>query len=650
MTRPPAPELTSAYDAEFRHFSAADRGTVMDALKRFVADASESQHRAWRDSIPQLQTEVREVIAAYGEAGRYHAVLEYRLPMEFRRIDAVFLLRGMVVVLELKGKWTPSEADIDQAHAYARDLRCYHAECEDRPVEVVLVPTLARDLQAVRRGVHVCSPALLDGLIARFDRETHDVPPLSLERFLDADSYRPLPSLVRAARELFEHGTLARVRCASAVTDPAVDLLTSLAREAAATRRRKLVLLSGVPGAGKTLVGLRLVHSHFIDDLAIDRGRGKPTSPAVFLSGNGPLVEVLQYELRDAGGEGRTFVRGVKQYVERYAGDSRRRPPEHVLVYDEAQRAYDAQMVAEKHGHDPSSAKSEPQWFVEFAERIPEWCVVLALIGSGQEIHKGEEGGVGQWAEALRGSGRSSEWDVHGPVGLADAFAGHAYACHAALSLDVSLRSHLSLDLHRFVAGLVASPATPARELRLLAERLSSDGHDLRVCRDLEAGKAYLRERYADAPGARFGIVASSRDRDLESFDIPNDFQSTKRIRHGPWYGDAEDVPGSRSCRLLRDCVTEFGAQGLELDATLIAWGTDFRFANGGWDVSRMRRYKLGGAPVRDAAQLRANAYRVLLTRARDASVVFVPPLPEMDETWAFLCDAGFRPLEAEAV
>jgi hypothetical protein len=640
-------EPTSAYDADFRHFSAADRGTILDALKRFVADASESQHRAWRDAIPQLQNEVREVVFAYGDAGRYHAVLEYRLPMEFRRIDAVFLLHGMVVVLELKGKWTPSEADIDQAHAYARDLRCYHAECEDRPVEVVLVPTLARDVLEVRRGVHVCAPALLDGVLARFDRETRDAPLVSLERFLDPDAYRPLPSLVRAARELFEHGTLTRIRRASAATDPAIALLSSLAREAAATRRRKLVLLSGVPGAGKTLVGLRLVHAHFIDDLAVDRGNGKPTSPAVFLSGNGPLVEVLQYELRDAGGGGRTFVRGVKQYVQRYASDARRRPPEHVLVYDEAQRAYDAEMVAEKHGHDPSSAKSEPQWFVEFAERIPEWCVILALIGSGQEIHKGEEAGVGQWADALRGSARSGDWDVHGPVGLSDAFAGRAYSCHVELSLDVSLRSHLSLELHRFVAGLVASPATPAPELRLLSQRLTNDGHDLRLCRDLEIGKTYLRERYADVPAARFGIVASSRDRDLERLGIPNDFQSTKRIRHGPWYGDPEDIPGSQSCRLLRDCVTEFGAQGLELDATLVAWGTDFRFADGRWDVSRMRRYARGGAPVRDAAQLRANAYRVLLTRARDASVIFVPPLPELDETWAFLRAAGFRPLEA---
>jgi hypothetical protein len=123
--------------------------------------------------------------------------------------------------------------------------------------------------------------------------------------------------------------------------------------------------------------------------------------------------------------------------------------------------------------------------------------------------------------------------------------------------------------------------------------------------------------------------------------------QSTKRIRHGPWYGDREDAPDSRSCRRLRECQTEFGAQGLELDAALIGWGTDFRLCDGRWDVSRMSRYRTrnGKSPVRDAAQLRANAYRVLLTRARDASVVFVPRLGEMDETYGLLVGVGFRPL-----
>lgn len=166
------------------------------------------------------------------------------------------------------------------------------------------------------------------------------------------------------------------------------------------------MLLTGVPGAGKTLVGLQAVHAHFLDDLAVNRGDGKPSAPAVFLSGNGPLVEVLQYELRGAGGGGQTFVRGVKDYVRRYSGKRALVPPEHVLVFDEAQRAWDADRVGE--GHGTSHGRSEPELFVDFAERIPGWCVVIGLIGSGQEIHLGEEGGLALWRRAIERCGCSA--------------------------------------------------------------------------------------------------------------------------------------------------------------------------------------------------------------------------------------------------
>jgi hypothetical protein len=142
----------------------------------------------------------------------------------------------------------------------------------------------------------------------------------------------------------------------------------------------------------------------------------------VFLSGNGPLVEVLQYELRDAGGGGRTFVRGVKDYVKRYTTNNKIIPPEHVLVYDEAQRAFDAAMVASKHPLLAESARSEPELFVDFAERIPEWCVVVGLIGGGQEIHTGEEAGIVQWADAIGASPLRHDWIIHGPPAHVETF------------------------------------------------------------------------------------------------------------------------------------------------------------------------------------------------------------------------------------
>lgn len=656
------------WDASFCHFKQEDLSTVVGALTGKFAGPGDAQVRAWKDSIPRLQSEVRELTERDAVSDGYTAVLEYQLPLEFRRADAVFLLHHAVVVIELKGKAHPSEADVDQAQAYARDLRAYHAECADRPVHAVLVPTQAKGATQFTSGVYVCPPSGLDELLAAIDRDRSGRP-IEAGRFLSQQAYRPLPTLVKAARELFTHGTLRRVKKASAATEPATECVLQLTRTAAHRRRRNLVLLSGVPGAGKTLVGLRLVHSHEIDELAVERVDGKPTAPAVFLSGNGPLVEVLSYELRDAGGNGKTFVRGVKQYVERYLSRPNLVPSEHVLVYDEAQRAYDAAMVAEKHDTSEAEARSEPELFIEFAQRIPEWCVVVALIGTGQEIHKGEEAGIGQWADALRRSAKLDEWDVHGPSWAAAAFTSLNFTEHEQLNLDKSLRSHLAHETHRLVGEIVAveapsealhgpavvaevrptyfpEEATRAADLQALSATMSAQGHHLKITRDLNRAKQYMKERYADDPLARYGLLASSRDRSLAQFGIPNDFQSTKRTKFGPWYGDDEDAFGALSCRHLTQCVTEFGAQGLELDGAILAWGTDFLRRSGQWSNHLASRYQRGGTPVRNPLQLRANAYRVLLTRARDGTVVFVPPLPELDETFEYLKTCGFKELD----
>jgi hypothetical protein len=637
-------EAKRGWDSDFVRFTATPCTAIVAKLRAFLTDASREQVHAWDDSIPRLQAEVEQVREVREDAARYTAILEYQLPLESRRADVIFLLRENVVVIEIKGKSRPSDADIDQAHAYARDLRCYHAECENRQVHALLVPTGARGDLGWHRGVRICGPDALDKVVGEYDVQGHGEI-LDPRRFLSGDAYRPLPTLVAAARELFTNGTLRRIKRAAAATDGAVSAVSAIVHDAARTRTRHLLLLTGVPGAGKTLVGLRLVHSHFIDDLAVPRAGGKPTAPAVFLSGNGPLVEVLQYELRDAGGGGRTFVRGVKDYVKHYSGRAARVPSEHVLVYDEAQRAYDAAMVAAKHPDMAQTARSEPELFVEFAERIPEWCVVVGLIGGGQEIHTGEEAGTVQWADAINASSGKADWIVHGPPALLETFAGIPYRADSVLNLNQSLRSHLSFRVHEYVAGIVSSHPAPSEAQAQLANVLMSEGHDLRISRDLDAAEKYLRERYAENTDARFGLVASSRDRDLVRFRVPNDFQSTKRLRYGPWYGDDETTSGGYSCRHLRDCVTEFGAQGLELDAVLLAWGTDFMRDGNGWNIDRARGYKRGGPKVRSPWQLRANAYRVLLSRARDATVVFVPPLPELNLTYEYLVGSGFRPL-----
>jgi hypothetical protein len=631
------------WDSSFPDFASTPRDTVIESLQRLITDASEQQIRAWRDSVPPLQSEARETIAADSGAVDFGAVLEYVLPLDARRPDCIFLINGAVLVVELKGKAEPSQADIDQVAAYARDLRCYHRECADRPVHALLVPTRAKGLVGNRQGVHICGPDALDDMIRRFCR--HGEVPIARERFLDESAYRPLPTRVAAARELLRSGTLRRVSRAAAATEPTVAYIRQVCVEAARTKSRRLVLLTGVPGAGKTLVGLQTVHAHWLDDLSVNRDGEKPSAPAVFLSGNGPLVEVLQYELSRAGGGGRTFVRGVKDYVSRYSKRESLVPPEHVLVFDEAQRAYDRAMVAEKHGISIADAKSEPEHFIEFAERIPEWCVVVGLIGGGQEIHKGEEAGIVQWRDAIEASANRGSWQVHLPPRVASAFT--SITCPVVLdpklSLDTELRFHLTKDVHRLVAQLL--DGCPASENNDLVRALEASGFHLRLTRDLDDAKRYLQERYREQPDARFGLLASSRDRLLKRFRVYNDFQSTKMVRFGPWYGDAEGDPSGRSCRLLQDCVTEFGAQGLELDAALVAWGADFRMHQGRWDSSGAARYQRSLATVRDSHQLRLNSYRVLLTRGREASVIFVPRVPELEETADYLSMSGILPL-----
>ena len=639
-----APPPPAGWDSSFSEFREADPKRIREQLTAFVADATPELIRSWADAIPPLQTEVSEVLVRDELARHYSAILEYELPMESRRPDVILLVGAGVMVIELKGKTWPSQADLDQAAAYARDLRNYHRECCDRDVTAVLVPTRARGYVELVDGVHVTGPDALDGLIARLTT-VRNQPVVDRAAFMAEDAYRPLPTLVEAARELFATGSLRRVHRAHAVTGPSLDEISRIIHQAALTKSRHLILLTGVPGAGKTLVGLQTVHAKYLDDLAVKRGSERPTVPAVFLSGNGPLVEVLQYELRSVG-DGKTFVRGVKDYVKRYSrGDAV--PPEHVLVFDEAQRAFDVDRARETHGR--NDAQSEPEEFIRFADRIPEWSVVVGLIGSGQEIHVGEEAGLGQWREAVERAGKSAEWTVHGPPAVAGLFRGGRvpFESKATLNLDTELRFHEARELHHFVARLLEG-GEPS-DLAPIAGRLNDAGYHLRITRDLAVAKAYLRERYADDRSARFGLIASSKDKDLVGFGIPNDFQSTKRIRFGPWYGQDEDDYSGQSCRLLETCVTEFGAQGLELDAALLAWGTDLVWDGGRWSTGGARGYKRG-AKVRDPRQLRLNAYRVLLTRAREATMVFVPPVARLDRTYTHLMTAGFLQVDARAV
>ena len=645
--------MQCGYSSSLKRFVDTNISDIIKKLEKFIPDAGESQVRAWRDSVKLLQEGVTDLFEKYPQLlSQAFVLLEYHVPLESRRIDSLFLVRGSAIVIEFKGKPSATQADIDQAAAYARDLRAYHRECSSLNTVSLLIPTRYRGAPYSSGQTRVAGPKdLVSEIIRRVDK----VAPLpDLSRFLAVDSYQPLPSLIKAARELFDSGSIRRIHRAAVATKPTLETCSAIAHQTASRRRRALILICGVPGAGKTLVGLQLAHAEFLDDLAVVRANGeKPTSPAVFLSGNGPLVEVLQYEMRSAGGDGKAFVRGVHDYVKSYTKRADSIPPQHVLIYDEAQRAFDAEQVAVKHRDLPAAFRglSEPELFVKFAERVPEWCVVVGLIGAGQEIHIGEEAGLEQWRTAIEKANQPDAWDIYIPNAptVQSVFSGvSGIAVNDALELKQTIRFHLATCLYEFVENLLAGKQQIACNH---SRELEAHGYTLRITHDLDRAKSYLSDRYSDNPDARYGMLASAKDKDLTKFGIPKGFRSRGEVgpgKFGRWYSDPTN--SDASCASLSAVATEFGAQGLELDGSLIAWGTDLLRLGGEWSIRYASGYR-DAHRVRDAMALRINAYRVLLTRGRDGCVVFIPPIPDkMRETYRYLRDCGFTALSGDVL
>jgi len=244
------------------------------------------------------------------------------------------------------------------------------------------------------------------------------------------------------------------------------------------------------------------------------------------------------------------------------------------------------------------------------------------------------------WRDAVSRSHSTAEWTVHGAPAFAEVFRelpGASY-WNPVLSLDTEIRFHLTPKVHQFVAGLLDGQAASA--LAALADELHAGGHRFLLTRSLDSARDYLRERYADAKFARYGLVASSKDKWLPTFGVDNTFQTTKQLRVGPWYNAAPS--DSQSCCQLETVATEFSSQGLELDCALLAWGSDLLWAGDDWSIEFSGKNR---PPLNDPLTVRKNVYRVLLTRGRDGTVVYVPEDPRIDGTFERLRAAGMREL-----
>ena len=584
-------------------------------LRCMNSPADQSQILAWEHSFDILQRELTTLVQSKPAIGNYTIIFEYELPRERGRRPDVIILGPSVYVLEFKDYATLLLAHCDQVAAYARDLKNYHAGSQAYSVYPLLVLARAKDHLSRNEEVIVISP---DHIADVFPSKSETGDLIDPERWL-ASEYAPLPSLIEAARTIWGKQPLPQIkRALSAGIPQTIAELISIAQSAKANNELHLALVTGVPGAGKTLVGIQLVYENHLEGSDIQNN-------AVFLSGNGPLVKVLQHALKY-----KIFVQDVHGFLKEYGGETAKIPHEHIWVYDEAQRAWDAERVSEKRGH----ATSEPEDFLRLAERMNSWVLMVALIGEGQEIHLGEESGLPQWNDAL--AKMHKPWIVHCPEKIAGTFAAaKTIQTTNVLDLSVSLRSHLAEDVAQWIAAILEGDLTHAKSL---SERVISQGFDVYLTQDINAATNYVKERYKGQEEKRYGLLASSKAKNLPKLGIHNEYNYTKNMREGPWYNDP---PTSfNSCCALRDVATEFSCQGLELDFPIICWGDDFAWT-GEWKSPPAPRSK-----AKDPHRLRMNSYRVLLTRGRDGFIIFVPPEIGMQSTYEALKAAGVREIE----
>lgn len=573
-------------------------------------NAANSQVEAWLEEINVLRTAFRDLAISRPDSLNWSVVLEYELPLEGgRRPDVIVLGPERIFVLEFKQDPVLSRSALDQVAAYARDISEYHSKSHGTVVLPYLIPTKTTGLLEIRDSVTVLSP---DKIAAHLD-SAPDSNAINLNDWLDGD-YAPLPTLIAAAKMIFSNERLPAIKRAESYgVAKAVERLKLIAEDAEKNSHRALAFVSGVPGAGKTLVGLQFVYES-----------SDQSSQAIFLSGNGPLVEVLRDALKS-----KAFVSDLHAFIKSY-GTTSKIPKQNIVVFDEAQRAWDSNYMMIK----KAVPYSEPELLIAIGEKITDWATLVGLIGHGQEIHTGEEAGIAGWFKAIESEHASSNWKVYAPPRFAKDFPGRDIIEHEELDLNRTLRSKQAEELHSWVAALLTGRL---REANSIAERIALQNFPIFVTRNLDEAKTYVSERFSGEASKRYGILASSKDKVLPTYGIKNDFQSTKLVKNSKWYNN--NLGESGSCCNFEEVVTEFGCQGLELDMAIVAWGNDFLWTGSAWELRKMRTL----IPQEDPFQLRLNSYRVLLTRSREGLVIFVPPKSEFDATEHALLAAGAR-------
>lgn len=623
-------------------------------------DVGRPQVVAWQEEINILQT----VLKPYeGEI-----LFEYSIPRMGKRIDVVTLINHVIFVLEFKvGGEEYTSQSLDQVYDYALDLKYFHEPSHEQLVVPVLIATKAKNKHTITDFVEQDDKLLeplrsntesLESIFEKIlsDTQGDNIVPIKWKE----GRYCPTPTIVEAALALYNGHSVNDISRsdASAInlshTSEAVTQIIRLSKE---NHQKSICFITGVPGAGKTLVGLNIANNYSDESNELY---------SVFLSGNGPLVKVLREAIaRDKVKQERE--RGVKitknkvmhaakvriQNVHNFRDEclvNMEPPIEHVAIFDEAQRAWDLDQTRKfmrQKKHCPDFNQSEPEFLISCLNRHPDWAVIVCLVGGGQEINTGEAG-ISQWFDSLKRS--FSHWNVYISSKLTDSEYGlenelekiptSSYKKYDMLHLSVSMRSFRAENVSLLVKQLLDIEPEKSRQTLAKVET----NYPIVLTRDISKAKEWLRKQARGSE--RYGIVVSSQAERLKPYAI--DIKSPMDPIH--WFLDGkEDV---RSSYYLEDVATEFHIQGLELDWVCVTWDADFRYANDSWQHRSFCGTRWNNINKPERRNYLKNAYRVLLTRARQGMVVVVPKgdfkdptrLPEFyDPTYQYLKDIGFK-------
>lgn len=621
-------------------------------------DLDVEQKNAWQVEIRILKSALSDI-----EGTVY---LEFDVPRLGSRIDAVLIAGPIVFPIEFKcGERHHKTADYNQAWDYGLDLKNFHLASHAAPILPVLVATEAAHNdeawdQPHADGVRPPRRCSAEGL----GRALREGIRAATGTALDGDEwgrapYHPAPNIIEAARALYSKHTVEAISRSDAgatnlrVTSRAVEDIIDRSR---ANREKAIVFVTGVPGAGKTLVGLNVA----------TKRRDHGDARAVFLSGNGPLVAVLQEaltrdEMRRLGGGVRKGIlrQRVKPFIQnvhhfRDEGLRNLDPPhDRVVIFDEAQRAWDREKTTDfmkRRKRRPDFDQSESEFLISCLDRHSDWAVVICLVGGGQEIHTGEAG-IAAWLDAVAArfaawrvyvSPSLSETEYEADESLARIADGIRLSRDDRLHLSTSMRSFRSEKVSAFVKALLDREASDARALLTQVARR----YPIALTRDLSRAKKWIR---SNARGSeRYGLVASSQAQRLKPHAID------VRVNVDPVHWFLNDRHDTRSSYYLEDAATEFQVQGLELDWVCVTWDADLRMHHGEWQFQSFRGDGWTHIRKQERKRYLLNAYRVLLTRARQGMVLFIPPgepsdptrAPSLyDDTFGYLSDLGIEVL-----